>query len=93
MLIPGFFFAAFAAAQGIYSLLGYKPENNDAPLWVDLIAVVVGVAILLLPCVAAVLYGGRATRVGDRWGLVPLVIGAFAGVGFTILSVVSTFFD
>ncbi len=46
-------------------------------------------AIFLVPCAAAVLYGWRGNRVRDRRGLVALVIGALAGLGFMVMSIVT----
>ncbi|MGZ4556211.1 MAG: hypothetical protein ACXVXZ_10785 [Mycobacteriaceae bacterium] len=91
VLIPGFFLVAFAVTSGLYVLLGYEPENSDIPLWVDLVAGIPGSVVFLIPCVAAVFFGGRATRVGDRWGLIPATVGALAGLGFTIMSLVTIF--
>jgi len=85
-LIPVFFFVAFALGYVLYDVFGYKPENDDAPLWVDLICTLAVLAVSLAPCVAAVALGRRATGNGDRRGLVPLGIGVLVGLGFTILS-------
>jgi len=88
-LVPVFFFLAFAVGEAAYAVLGYQPENADAPLWVDLVTGVLATAVCLVPCVAAVLYGWRANLVGDRTGLIPLTIGAIAGLSITALTVVS----
>jgi hypothetical protein len=56
---------------------------------VDLVATIPSVVVFLLPCGAAVLDGRRSSTTGDRRGLVPLVIGALAGLGFAILSLVT----
>jgi hypothetical protein len=58
-------------------------------MWVDATTTMVVLAVSLAPCVAAVVFGRRAARRGDRRGLVPLGIGVFAGLGLTILSVVN----
>ena len=58
---------------------GYKPENADAPLGVELVTTIAAIAVFLVPCVTAVLYGSQAHRVGDRKGLLPMGIGAIAG--------------
>jgi hypothetical protein len=87
-LIPVFFFLALALGYVLYDLLGYKPENDDAPFWVDLICTVWILVVSLAPCVAAVEFGRRAAGSGDRRGLLPLGVGALAGLGLTILSVV-----
>ncbi len=87
-LIPVFFFVAFALGYVLYDVLGYLPENNDAPFWVNLVATIPTLAIFLVPCVAAVLFGSRVVRSGDRRGLGPLVIGSVAGGWLAIVSVV-----
>ena len=88
-LIPVFFFVAFALGYVLYDLLGYKPENDDAPFWADLVATLPVIAVFLAPCVAAVIYGRRANSVGDRRGLGPVIIGALVGLAGTILSIAS----
>jgi hypothetical protein len=88
-LIPVVFILSFAVAQVLYSLMGYVPEEAGIPLWVDLVATIPAIAAFLVPCAAAVLYGRRAKGVGDRRGLIPLGIGALAGLWLLILSVVT----
>lgn len=88
-LVPVFFFIGFAVGEGLYALLGYKPEDADAPLWVNLVALAPVVVVVLIPCVAAVFFGRRTTKSGDRRGMVPLVLGAVAGVGLLVLTIVS----
>jgi hypothetical protein len=88
-LVPVFFFIAFAVGEGMYALMGYKPENADAPVLVVLVALIPVVAVVLIPCVAAVLFGRRANKGGDSRGILPLVIGAIAGVGVLVLTIVS----
>jgi hypothetical protein len=88
-LVPVFFAISFVAQEGIYALTGYDPSTGDAPLWADLVAGLPGLAILLIPCVSAVVYGRRATREGVRTGLVPEVLGVLLGVGAVVLTVVN----
>lgn len=90
VLIPVGFLLAFAVGEGLYSLLGYKPENDDAPLWADLVVNLPTLAVVLLPCAAAVFYGRRGHRVGERGALVPAAIGLLAGGAFTVLTIVTT---
>lgn len=87
VLIPVFAIAAFALGYGLYDLFGYKPENGNVPVWVDLIVSVATIVVILVPCIAAVIYGRRVSSVGDRRGLIPLTIGVLAGVGATALTV------
>jgi hypothetical protein len=89
-LVPVFLLASVLLVSLLYEWFGYKPENADAPLWVDVVIAVVAIVVFLLPCVTAVLYGGQANRAGDRWGLIPLGIGVLAGLSLTVLTVVST---
>lgn len=88
-LVPVFFFIAFAVGEGIYALMGYKPEDADAPVWAVVVASAVSVLVVLAPCVAAVYFGRRAVRAGDGRGAYPAVIGAVAAVGWVALTVVS----
>lgn len=89
VLIPVAFLLAMAAGYVAYDLLGYKAENDDAPLWADLVAAVPSLAILWVPCAAAVVYGRRASGAGDRGALIPAVIEAAVGIGFTALTLVT----
>ena len=89
-LIPVFFFLSFAVQTVIYALTGHDPSTGDVPpLWANLAAGLPGLAILLVPCVAGVVYGWRAARAGVRAGLVPAVLSALLGVGAVVLTVVN----
>ena len=88
--IPVFLLGSVILTLFLYELLGYKPENADAPLWVDAVIGVVAVVVFLVPCVTAVLCGTRANRDGDRRGLIPLGVGLVAGLAVTVLTVVNT---
>lgn len=87
-VVPLFFILAMAVGYGIYALLGYQPENADAPFWANVAAGVPALLLLVAPCAAAMFYGWRANRVGDRRALVPLVIAGLIAVWFTVLTVV-----
>lgn len=90
LLVPVFFFVAFAAAQGIYALTGYDPSTGATPpLWADLAAGLPSLAILLVPCIAGVFYGRRAAQAGIRAGLVPAAIAALLGLGAVLLVVLN----
>jgi hypothetical protein len=88
-LIPPCFLLAMAAGYVAYDLMGYLPENDDAPMWVDLVCAIPSLAILWVPCAAAVVYGRQASRVGNRRAVIPAAIGALVGLGFTLLSLVT----
>lgn len=88
-LVPVFFLLAFAVGEALYGVLGYQPENADAPIWVVLVVLVPILVVVLTPCVAAVFYGRRARDSGDRRGVFPVAIGALVGVGWLVLSIVS----
>ena len=90
-LIPVAFFLAFAVGEGLYALLGYKPEDATEPLWVALVAGVPAVALFLAPCVAAVRYGNRARSEGNRGAFMPVVIGAGLGLWMLVTNIVSLF--
>ena len=87
-LIPVFFFVSFVVGQGLYGLMGYLPED-PMPLWVDLVASLSALAVFLLPCGFAVWYGERANAAGQRAGLAPLAVGAIAGLGILVLTLVT----
>lgn len=90
VLVPVFFFLSFAATTGIYALTGHDPSTGDVPpLWANLAAGLPGLAILLVPCVAGVVYGWRAVRSGVRAGLVPAVLATLMGAGAVVLTVAS----
>lgn len=88
-LVPVFFVIALAVGEGIYAVMGYRPEDADAPIWAVVTASALVLLVVLIPCVAAVHFGRRAIKGGDRRGAVPAVIGAVAGVGWVALTVIS----
>jgi hypothetical protein len=90
-LIPVAFILAFAVGEGLYALLGYKPEDATEPLWVALVAGVPAIVLFLVPCAAAVRYGNRARLEGHRVALVPLVIGAVLGLWMVLINTVTLF--
>jgi hypothetical protein len=88
-LIPVAFVLAFAVGEGLYALLGYKPEEAAEPLWVALVAGVPAIALFLAPCAAAVWFGSRARADGRRAALLPVVVGAVLGLWMLIINTVS----
>ena len=87
-LIPVFFFIAMGVGEGLTSLLGY-PAGGAAPAWVTVVTDLAATVTVLLPCLAAVFFGRRAGKAGDRRGLLPAVLGTGAGLGWLILAIVS----
>jgi hypothetical protein len=85
-LIPVFFVLGFAVGEVLYAVLGYKPENDDAPLWADLVASLAVLSVTLVPCIGAVIYGRRASHAGHRGARAPMAIGALAGAALVILT-------
>ena len=92
-MIPVFFLVTFAISYALYDVFGYAPEDSNAPLWVDLLIAAVGVAVFLVPCVAAMVYGRLARRSGYRRGLLPAGIGAVAGSALVVLTIATTVGD
>ncbi|GAA2161569.1 hypothetical protein GCM10009845_11790 [Pedococcus bigeumensis] len=90
-LIPVAFVLAFAVGEGLYTLLGYQPEDATEPLWVALVAGVPAIVLFLVPCAAAVWYGNKARVEGHRAGLVPLAAGAALGLWMVVMNTVSLF--
>jgi hypothetical protein len=90
-LIPVAFVLAFVVGEGLYALLGYKPEDATEPLWVLLVAGVPAIVLFLVPCVAAVWYGNKARVEGHRAAVLPLVVGAVLGLWMLVMNTVSLF--
>jgi MFS family permease len=88
VLIPVFAILSFAAGVAVLSAFGYT-SGGDEPLWVDLVVALVVNAVLLVPCVAAVLFGRRARHMGVRGAAVPIVIGFVVGAAGIALTVVT----
>jgi len=89
VLFTTLFIAAFAVGEGLYALLGYRPEDATEPLWVALAAGVPALVLFLVPCAAAVWYGSRARAEGHRVALLPLVLGAVLGLWMLVMTTVS----
>ena len=83
-----FFVVAIAAGEGTISGLGY-PVGGSYPWWVSLLSDLAAVGVVLLPCALAIIFATKARRAGVRWALVPVVIGAVAGAGWLILTIIS----
>ncbi len=88
-LIPVFFFIAIGVGEGVISLLGYTAGEVNNPIWATLVSDLAAIAVVLLPCLAAVIFGRRAYKAGNRRGLLPAVLGMVAGLGWLILTIVS----
>jgi hypothetical protein len=90
-LTPVAFVLAFAVGEGLYALLGYKPEDATEPLWVALVAGVPAIVLFLVPCAAALWYGNKARAEAHRGALVPMTIGAVLGLWMLVMNTVSLF--
>ncbi len=88
-VIPLVFVLSSAVGFSLYKATNSPRENIDASLWMDLFSGVLSAAIFLVPCAAAAIYGKRAISDDDRRGLVPAVIGALAGLGYTVVALVA----
>lgn len=85
-LIPVGFVIAMVVGEGLLSLQGYDSGAETVPTaGVALLAVGPAVVILVLPAVAAIIFGLRARRRGARNGIVPAVIGIVL-VAYALLS-------
>jgi hypothetical protein len=64
VLIPVFLFVSVVMTLFLYEWSGYKPENDDAPLWVELVTTIAAIAVFLVPCVTACSTAVRRTGLG-----------------------------
>lgn len=78
-LVPVFFGMAVGAMMLVTELAPPDPNTRFSPMWADLVALVLGLTILLLPCIAAVVYGRKAVLSGKRSGAVPVLVGVLVG--------------
>ena len=75
---------AFLVGEGLASAMGYS-VGDPQPSWpVVLVAVVPALVVFALPAVAAVRFGRRAVRLGDRWARVPMTIAVVVAAGFVL---------
>jgi hypothetical protein len=89
VLIPVFFIIALGVGEGVISLLGYTAGTGNNPIWVTLVSDLAALAVVLLPCLAAVIFGKRVYKAGDRRGLFPAILGIVAGLGWLTLTIVT----
>jgi hypothetical protein len=87
--IPVAFVLAFAVGEGLYALLGYKPEDAAEPLWAALLAGVPAILVFELPCLLAVVHGNLARARGLRSGWFPLLLGGIAGAWMLVMNLVT----
>ena len=93
-LFPVTLVAVGAGAFAFYDAMrsnAIRAESGQTtlPLWVEAVVWIIGTAIVLAPCAAAVVFGRRANADGDPRGNVPSAIGAVAGLGYALLSIIS----
>ena len=88
-LFPVTLIAVTAGAFAFYNVMRAEPGQDALPGWVEAVAWVICTAIVLIPCVGAVVFGRRATTAGDPRGRLPTAIGAVAGLGYTLLALIS----
>ncbi len=75
--IPIGFIAAMALGEGLLAAQGFGPDG--APPMAILAAALPALTVMLIPDVAAVMFGLRARALGARSGLVATLIGVAAG--------------
>ena len=75
---------AFLIGEGLASAMGWS-VGDPRPSWpVVLAAVLPALVVFALPAVAAVHFGRRAVRLGDRRARVPMTIAVVVAVGFVL---------
>lgn len=84
---PVSFVAAFVIGEGIYSWLG--GDEDEAAVWIILVAAIPALVVFALPGIAALVLGRRAIRLGRPDGRVPAIVGAVIAIGFAGLNLLS----
>lgn len=88
-LVPAGFLVATLVGEGLLSLLGYDVATDRVPARIVAVAGLPALALLLAAPAAAVGYGRRALRAGNRAGRTPMVIGAALAVALVAINVAS----
>jgi hypothetical protein len=86
--IPIGFVVSMVVGEGIISMLGYEPDDEDPPAGALALAGGAGIAVFLVPCVAAWVLGRRAQASGEPQGNAPALVGAMVGAAFVALNLV-----
>lgn len=87
-LSPVFFLVAIAAGEGVVTACGYA-VGGSYPWWVAVLSDASALALVLVPCSGAVVFGRRASRAGRRHGIIAAVLGAVIAVAWIVLTVAS----
>jgi hypothetical protein len=85
-LLPAGFLVATLTGQGLLALLGYDLTTDRVPADIALLAGIPALAVLLAPPAAAIGFGRRAARAGDRRGRVPVVLATVLAVGLLVVN-------
>ena len=86
-LVPAGFLLGTLTGEGLLALLGYDLTTDRVPAQIAVLAGIPALAVLLAPPAAAIGFGRRALRDGDRRGRVPEVLGTVLAVGLVLLNV------
>ena len=79
---------SMVVGEGIISMLGYEPDDEDPPAGALALAGGAGIAVFLVPCVVAWVLGRRAQASGEPQGNAPALVGAMVGAAFVALNLV-----
>jgi hypothetical protein len=92
-LIPLFLAGVTGAAVAFFRFANYGTEPDFLPLWVGgipgwvrLIETLICMAMVAIPCSAAVWYGRSAVLAGDPRGRTPMLIASIAWLGYAALT-------
>ena len=89
LILPAFL-AGMLIGEGVASLQGFDPAGELLPpMGPMLVAVIPAVMVTIAPAVAAVVFGLRARRAGDRAGLIAALIGILVVTYVMITNAVS----
>jgi hypothetical protein len=85
-LVPVSFAFATTTVEATISLLGYRPDAT-APPWATLVAAAAATAMVLVPCITALVCGRRAILARDPHGRLPAMLGATVGIAWVVVTV------
>lgn len=83
------FGVAFLVGEGLVSAMGYEVGGDQPPWPVAIAATVPALLVFVLPAIAAVHFGRKSLRLGDRRARVPMTIAVAVATLFVLMNVLA----